>query len=493
MTLLPIRLPPGIYKNGTELDAAGRWFDGNLVRWVEGMMRPVGGWQERTTTTLTGKPRAILTWRDNSATRQIAVGTHSKLYAVSQSSVIYDITPTGFTPGNADASVAGGFGVGFYSDGYYGTPRADVGTITPATTWTLDTWGEYLVGCANSDGKIYEWQLDTSGPTPAAVVTNAPTGTTAIMVSNERSLFALGAGGNPRRISWSDFENNTVWTPASDNLAGSIDLQTGGKIVVAKRVRGQILVLTDIDAHVVSYVGQPFVYQSEYVGRSCGIPGPNAIAVQDNFAVWMSTRGFFTYDGYIKPLPSEVSDYVFSDINRAQMSKVYAVNNSQFSEVWWFYPSASSQENDRYVVWNYADNYWTIGEMARSAGTDRGVFTNPIFVGTDGILYDHEVGVNHDGTDVYVESGPVQIGNGDNIYYVNELIPDERNQGDVTATFYSRYYPNSTQRSYGPYSMTNPTSVRFNGRQVNMRLTATPNTDWRVGTMRLNAAPGGRR
>jgi|DEB0MinimDraft_10_1074344.scaffolds.fasta_scaffold03438_4 hypothetical protein len=493
MTLLPIRLPPGIYKNGTELDAAGRWFDGNLVRWVEGMMRPVGGWQERTTTTLTGKPRAILTWRDNSATRQIAVGTHSKLYAVSQSSVIYDITPTGFTPGNADASVAGGFGVGFYSDGYYGTPRADVGTITPATTWTLDTWGEYLVGCANSDGKIYEWQLDTSGPTPAAVVTNAPTGTTAIMVSNERSLFALGAGGNPRRISWSDFENNTVWTPASDNLAGSIDLQTGGKIVVAKRVRGQILVLTDIDAHVVSYVGQPFVYQSEYVGRSCGIPGPNAIAVQDNFAVWMSTRGFFTYDGYIKPLPSEVSDYVFSDINRAQMSKVYAVNNSQFNEVWWFYPSASSQENDRYVVWNYADNYWTIGEMARSAGTDRGVFTNPIFVGTDGILYDHEVGVNHDGTDVYVESGPVQIGNGDNIYYVNELIPDERNQGDVTATFYSRYYPNSTQRSYGPYSMTNPTSVRFNGRQVNMRLTATPNTDWRVGTMRLNAAPGGRR
>lgn len=493
MTLLPIRLPPGIYKNGTELDAAGRWFDGNLVRWVEGMMRPVGGWQERTTTTLTGKPRAILTWRDNSATRHIAVGTHSKLYAMSQTSVIYDITPSGFTPGNADATVGGGFGTGLYGDGYYGTPRADVGSVTPATTWTLDTWGEYLVGCSNYDGKIYEWQLDTSVPTPAAVVTNAPTGNTAILVSNERSLFALGAGGNPRRISWSDLENNTVWAPASDNLAGSIDLQTGGKIVVAKRVRGQILVLTDIDAHVVSYVGQPFVYQSEYVGRACGIPGPNAIAVQDNFAVWMSTRGFFTYDGYIKPLPSEVSDYVFSDINRAQMSKVCAVNNSQFNEVWWFYPSASSQENDRYVVWNYADNYWTIGEMARSAGTDRGVFTNPIFVGTDGILYDHEVGVNHDGTDVYVESGPVQIGNGDNIYYVNELIPDERNQGDVTATFYSRYYPNSTQRSYGPYSMTNPTSVRFNGRQVNMRLTATPNTDWRVGTMRLNAAPGGRR
>jgi hypothetical protein len=491
MTLLPIKLPPGIYKNGTELDAAGRWFDANLVRWVEGIMRPIGGWQERTSTTLTGKPRAILTWRDNNATRQIAVGTHSKLYAISQSSAISDITPTGFTAGNADASVEGGYGTGTYGSEYYGSPRSDVGAVLPATTWSLDTWGEYLVGCSNTDGKLYEWQLNTSNP--AAQITNAPTGNTALVVSNERSLFALGAGGNPRRISWSDLEDNTTWTPSSTNLAGSLDLQTGGEIVIAKRVRGQILVLTDIDAHVVSYVGQPFVYQAEYVGRACGIASPNAVAVQDNFAVWMSTRGFFTYDGYVKPLPCEVADHVFSDINKNQISKVCAVNNSQFNEVWWFYPSASSQENDKYVVWNYADNYWTIGSLARSAGTDRGVFINPIFVGTDGKLYDHEFGTNHDGDSVFVESGPVQIGNGDNIYYINELIPDERNQGDVTATFYSRYYPNSSQRSYGPYSMTNPTSVRFNGRQINMRLTATANTDWRVGSMRLNAALGGRR
>ena len=491
MTLLPIKLPPGMYKNGTELDAAGRWFDGNLVRWVEGMMRPVGGWQARTTTALTGRPRAILTWRDNSATRHIAVGTHSKLYAISQTSVITDITPSGFAPGEPDASVGGGYGVGLYGREFYGTPRADVGSVNPATTWTLDNWGEYLVGCSNFDGKIYEWQLNPA--VPAAVVANAPTNNTAILVSNERALFALGAGGDPRLISWSDLENNTVWTPSSTNLAGSIELQTGGEIIVAKRVRGQILVLTDIDAHVVTYVGQPFVYQSEYVGRACGIPGPNAIAVQDNFAVWMSTRGFFTYDGYIKPLPCEVSDYVFSDINQSQLSKVCAINNSQFNEVWWYYPSASSQENDRYVIWNYAENYWSTGTLSRSAGTDRGVFANPIFIGTDGILYNHEIGVNHGDSTVYVESGPVQIGNGDNVYYVNELIPDERNQGDVTATFFSRYYPNSTERSYGPYSMTNPTSVRFNGRQIKMRVTTTTPSDWRVGVQRLNGIAGGRR
>lgn len=493
MALIPIKLPPGIYRNGTELDAAGRWYDANYVRWEDGVMRPIGGWSARTTTALTGAARSILTWRTNGGSRFIGVGTHSKLYAISQSSAIYDITPAGFTPGSADATTGSGYGSAAYSAYAYGTPRPDVGSSTPATTWSLDTWGEYLVGCATSDGKLYEWQLGTATPTPAAVITNAPTGNVALLVTAERSLMALGAGGNPRKIQWSDLENNTVWTAASTNLAGSLELQTSGKIVTGKRVRGQNLILTDVDAHIVTYTGQPFVYTAEYAGRACGIAGANAIAVQDNFAVWMGSHGFYMYDGYVKDLPCEVSDYVFSDINQAQISKVYAVNNSQFSEVWWFYPSSASNENDRYVAWNYSENYWTIGTMARTAGTDRGAFMTPIFIGTDGILYNHETGTSFGGASAYVESGPVQIGNGDNIFYVNELIPDERNQGDVTATFTSRYYPNATERTYGPYSMTNPTSVRFNGRQVQMKVIGGAGKDWRVGAMRLNAVAGGRR
>jgi len=211
-------------------------------------------------------------------------------------------------------------------------------------------------------------------------------------------------------------------------------------------------------------------------------------------AVWMGQKGFHIYDGYVKPLPCEVYDYVFNNINTTQLSKVYAVNNSQYNEVWWFYPSAASNENDSYVVWDYVENHWTIGTLARTAGTDRSVFRNPIMIGTDGIIYDHEVGVNYSGALPYAESGPVQIGNGDNIMYVNELIPDEKNQGGVTATFKTRYYPNDDETTYGPYSLTAPTSVRFNGRQVKMRVTTTnPPTDWRVGTQRLNAIAGGRR
>jgi len=135
-----------------------------------------------------------------------------------------------------------------------------------------------------------------------------------------------------------------------------------------------------------------------------------------------------------------------------------------------------------------------IGSLGRTAGTDRSVFRNPIMVGVDNYVYDHEVGLNYSDALPYAESGPFQIGQGDNILYINELIPDERNQGEVSATFKTRYYPNTEETTHGPYSLTSPTSVRFNGRQIKMRVTTTsPPSSWRVGTQRLNAIPGGRR
>jgi len=494
MALVPLNIPPGVYRTGTELQSAGRWYDANLVRWGEGTMKPVGGWQKRSISALTGKARSFLTWKTNANVRLMAIGTSSKLYAVTQNNVLADITPTSFTAGSDDAVLNNGYGLNFYGTGYYGTARVDTGATTPATTWSLDTWGEYLVGCSSSDGKIYEWQLDYTTPTKAVVVTNAPTSCTAILVTAERSLMALGASGNYRKVAWSDLENNTIWTPSSTNLAGSVELQTVGRIITGKRVRGQNLILTDVDAHVISYVGQPFVYSAEIAGRACGASSANCVAVLDNMAVWMGVQGFHIYDGYVRPLPCDVFDYVFSDINNDQISKVYAVNNSQFNEVWWFYPSSSSNENNRYVAWNYVENSWTFGSLARTCGTDRGVFSNPIMVGIDGFTYDHETGLNYDGALPYVESGPVQIGNGDQIMYVNEMIPDERNQGSVVATFKTKYYPNGSETSYGPYDLTNPTSVRFNGRQIKMRVTtdSTPSA-WRVGTQRLNVIAGGRR
>lgn len=493
MALIPLQLPPGVYRNGTELQSAGRWYDSNLVRWFEGTMRPVGGWRQFTSATINGKGRGLITWRDNSADRWLAIGTNTKLYVANAQGTLKDITPTGFDPGEEDSSVNYGYGGGFYGTGLYGTRRIDNSSPIPPMTWSLDTWGEYLVGCAKGDGKLYEWQLGFSTPTIAAQIANSPEDCTSLLVTAERFLFALGAGGNVRKVSWCDQEDNTDWTPSATNQAGDFELNTVGELMAGKRFRGLNLLWTNVDLHSAQYVGQPFVYGFEKIGSGCGLISPNAATVTDNMAVWMSRSGFFVYDGYVRPLPCDVSDYIYSNINLVEAAKIYSVHNSAYGEVWWLYPSESSNENDSYVVFNYRENHWAIGRIARTAGTDSSVFQQPLMIGADGKIYEHEVGVLQDGQTPFAESGPVQIGVGDNIMAARELIPDEMTQGDAQVSFATKFYPNAVEYDHGPYSLANPTSVRFTARQVKVKVEQVRPTNWRVGTMRLDVVSGGRR
>jgi hypothetical protein len=435
----------------------------------------------------------MLTWKDNSNSRYIAGGSYSSLYAWNQSGVRYDITPAGFTAGRETASAFTGYGAASYGYETYGTERLDNQTILPATTWSLDNWGEYLVGCTRDDGKVYEWQLNSG--TPAAVVANAPTGNIALMVSEERFLFCLGAGGNPRLVQWSDKEDNTTWTPSATNEAGDLELQTAGEIMCGTRVRGQSLILTNIDAHVASYQGPPYVYGIERVGTSCGIISQKAVATTDLGAMWMGRRAFFSYaGGSVSKVQSDVSDYVFSDINVSQQSKAFAVTNSRYGEIWWFYPSGASNECDRYVVYNFVEQTWSIGSLARTSGVDHGAFRHPIWADADdNKIYEHEVGLSYGSLSPFAESGPIMIGTGDQIASVVEMIPDERTAGDVTATFKTRFYPNDVEREYGPYPMSAPTSLRFTGRQLRIRVEGERLSDWRVGINRLDIVAGGRR
>jgi hypothetical protein len=453
----------------------------------------MGGWRKRSSQQMTGMCRGFLNWRDNSATRWTGLGTHSKLYAMSESGTIKEITPSGFTAGVADAIVKTGYGYSDYGKFSYGVARPDLGSITPATTWSMDTWGEYLIACSNADGKLYEWQLGFTTPTLAAVITNAPTSNKAVLVTAERIMFALGAGGNPRKVQWCDQENNTLWTPAADNQAGDYELATPGTLIAGKRVKGINLLFTDVDVHTAQYVGAPFVYGFEKAGSGCGLISAQSVAAIDTAAIWMSKAGFWIYDGYVKPLPSDVSDYVFGNMNFNQSSKVYAVHNSQYGEIWWYYPSSGSNENDSYVTFNYRENHWNIGTLARTAGTDAGVFTNPMAVSTDGYVYEHEVGFSYDSASVYAESGPVQLGNGDNIMSVRQVVPDEQTLGEAVVSFKTRNYPTAAQSTFGPYTAANPTDVRFAARQVNVKVTGAVLADWRIGVMRLDAIPSGKR
>jgi len=490
---IPLKLPPGIYRNGTEYQAAGRWYDANLVRWYENTLRPMGGWRKRSASQMTGLCRGFITWRNNSGERFIAAGTQSKLYAMNEAGTLKEITPSGITAGIASATIKTGYGYSTYGTYAYGVARPDLGGLIPATTWSLDTWGEYLVACSSSDGKLYEWQLGFTTPTLAAAITNAPTSNKALLVTAERILFALGAGGNPRKVQWSDQEDNTVWTPLATNQAGDYELATPGTLLAGKRVKGVNLLFTDVDVHTAQYIGAPFVYGFEKAGSGCGLISAQAVAAIDTAAIWMSKSGFWTYDGYVKPLPSDVSDYVFSNMNFNQASKVYAVHNSQFGEIWWYYPSSGSNENDSYVTYNYRENHWNIGSLARTAGTDAGVFTNPLLVSSDGYIYEHEVGFAYDSASVYAESGPVQLGNGDNLMSVRQVVPDEQTLGEAVVSFKTRNYPTGAQSTFGPYTAANPTDVRFVARQVNVKVTGAVLADWRIGVMRLDAVASSKR
>lgn len=603
MPLIPLKIPAGFHRTGTDLDAAGRWRDGSLVRWRDGSLRPIGGWRvnENIASITTNAPRGMHTWESNNGTRYVAAGSYNELFTVVSGGTAYDIAPTDLTAGSESAAVNIGYGYGFYGSGTYGTPRPDTGNIVAATTWSLDNWGEYLLACSTADGRILEWQLGTSSK--AAVVANAPTNNLGVIVTEERFVFALGAGGNPRKVAFSDREDNTTWTPASTNEAGDIELQTSGQIETAIRTRGQTLIITDVDAHTARYIGPPYVYGFERVGTSCGIISRRAAADVDMGVFWMGNGGFFRFDGnVVSEIPCAVHDYVFGDLNTSQKSKTWAFTNGQFGEIWWFYCSGSSTEIDRYVAFDYKENHWLIGNLSRTSGASRGVFEYPMLMGQDGAMFDHEVGLSYvdtqtytvtvasvggsnrfildgsnypaitlkrgytyvfdqsdssntghpiafrtsddsaytsgvtttgtagssgakttfvvpsdapaslkyyctvhgnsmgnnitvtDADGVFAESGPFSMGSGDRIMQVTDLIPDEKTQGDVNIKFKSRFYPNATESTHGPYTPANPTAVRFSGRQIRMRVEGdTPYAAWRVGTMRIDAKSGGRR
>jgi hypothetical protein len=498
MPLVNLPIPPGVVANGEsyQVGTAGRWHRANLVRWVNGLLMPVGGWLRLTADPMDGIARASHPWRNLRNQRFLATGTDQGLY-VWDDDTGYEITPTYFTTGRESAVYGDGYGVGPYGDADYGTAReAETDRILlDATTWSLDNWGEDLIACASHEGTIYTW---SPGDVEAEALENAPDECVGIIVTEERILVALGADGDSRAIAWSDREDNTDWTPTATNAAGDIQLVTNGRIRTAIRVRGEILILTDTDAHSMRFVGQPLVYGFERVGTNCGVYGAKAVASFDGGAVWFGPGGFFGYTGQVQPLLCSVQDYVYSDINLLQKSKFFAGANPDFQEIWFWYCSANSEEIDRYVIFNYAELHWSIGELDRTSWATNGIFNKPIMAAPDGHLYEHESGWTDNGEAIgarrYAESGAASISpGGDQVMTVLKMLPDERTLGDTRVRFKTRFAPNDTETVYGPFALAAFTDMRFQARQVALRIEGVADSDWRVGLPRFDVQPGGRR
>lgn len=412
--------------------------------------------------------------------------------------------------------------------------------VTSANVWSFDMWGEILIGCCDSDGKIYYWNPSASDPlNTAAVITNtyAPTSNTSILVSKERHLIAFGAGGDPKKIQWSTQEDystatgstTNAWYPAATNSAGSFEIDTTGKIKTATKVANNILVQTDVDCHEMRYIGPPYIYSRRKLADSCGIISRQAVASVTGLAAWMSYDGsFFIYDGSVRPLPCDVSKYIADDFNDTQKDLVYAVANSLNNEIWWFYVSASGSEIDRYVIWNYAENWWSIGQLERTAFSDVGVFTRPLAVSTDGYIYEHEIertgssirtsGVNDPSTVsqlstndrvlsfglsaatsnemTYAETGAFEVGVGDRFANVKTMITDT-SAGDNALSFkvYSALNSDSSETESSSYSLGTDgyTHLRETGRQIRLKMQAPFDQDFEIGSLRAEVSAGGKR
>ena len=537
MNYLKLQVPPGVRWHGTAYQSSDRWHDANLMRWDQGAMMPVGGWvsfvdnaEDPQAVNITASfgdtsvPREAHSWflddatGSNGAGYYLAVATATHLYVMKGFGEVTQLTAGKTLPGAETPTRNKGYGGGLYGKQSYGTPRQTEGqTKLPATTWTIDNYGEELMAVSTSDRKIWRWKpTETNVAERFTQLANSPR-CLSLVATEERFLFALGAERNGtinvRRVAWCDRENPEVWDLTVDNEAGGFELQTDGAIKCGIRVRGRTLILTTSDAHVAQYSGPPLVYGFQQVGKNCGIASDRAAAATGAGAFWMGRDGFYTYDGSaVRELPCEVSDRVFRFIDTTFMHNVFAVANAKYNEITWFYTSTQApgvevtvggkviikKVNDRYVTYDYAQNIWSIGEITRHAGVDSGIFNDPIWLDESCNVWRHEIeNASFGGAKAWAETGPISIGAGDQVINATQVLTDSGPPGRVELEFKTRFQPQGEEITFGPYAVQPQTDVRFTGRQRRMRVNVVEDSggshDVRIGDMRVLIGGGGRR
>ena len=423
------------------------------------------------------------------------------------------------------------------ADDYSGWGQAASGGLTTTSQirlWSHDNFGEDLL-INPRDDKIYYWDKTNNLSTRAVELntiagtkTSVPTICKQILVSDrDRHVIAFGADelgasssdadGNgiqdPLLIRFSDQENPTEWYPTTTNTAGDLRLGAGSTFVQAVETKREILIWTDTALTSMRFIGPPFTFGLQQLSSNITIMSPNAAVSTEDFVFWMGIDTFYVYAGQTQTLPCTVKDKVFLDFNVSERDKVVAGINSEFSEVTWFYPSASSSDNDRYVTYNYAEKVWYFGSLERTAWLDRGTRTFPIAV-ADGYIYNHEFGYDDDGVamDSFIESAPIDIGDGDHFTYIRRIIPDLTFNGSTALsspqadfTIKARNFPGedfgstatgtTTRTQTTPVEeFTNQLDLRIRGRSFAIRVESSAlGSKWKLGSPRADIRQDGRR
>ena len=451
-------------------------------------------------------------------------------------------------PGPLNATLGYGWGTGTWGRGTWGSASTTSNVIIDAASWSLDNFGQVLIATVKN-GKTFSWSpinADANAlSTRATVISGAPTKSVMSIVSDrDRHLVILGTettiGSTNTQdkmfIRFSDQESLTDYTPTSVNTAGTFRLDSGVKIVGAAKGKDYILILTDTSAYVMQFVGPPFTFSIRQVGSNCGLIGQHALKYVNGRVWWMGQAGgFFVFDGTVKSVPCLVEDFVFTStgnnlgINYSAGEQIYAGLNHLYEEVSWFYPKNGSSLVDRVVTYNYTENTWTTGSLARTTFHDSTLFDNPYatefnntgtptFPTIQGVTntngastyYAHEIGVdqvdsvgNKTAIPAFIQSGDFDLntgGDGEFFMSMRRFVPDfKRLVGDAQITINLRNFPTSTASSspLGPFTITSTTNkvdTRARSRFASIKV-ANLSTDqsWRYGTFRADIQTDGMR
>ena len=420
-----------------------------------------------------------------------------------------------------------GWGSGTWGAGTWGSAN-DLTLTNQLRLWSIDNFGDDTVLNPRAGG-VYYWDESSGGNTRAVDATtlsnasNVPTAVLQIMVSDvDKHVIAFGCNPigstaiDPLLVRFSDTESIIDWTPTATNQAGGVQLSMGSTIIGALRTRQEILIWTDAGIVSMRFVGSPFVFSFNEVAHGPSLISPNSAVNANNQVYFMDHGGFYSYSGSAQRLPCTVLDYVLSDLNKGQAFKIFGAVNDSANEIMWFYPSGDSLEVDKYVMYNYLEQVWSIGttsdNFVRTAWDAAVILDHPIAASkndstvNNNYIYSHELGHGDDGSEftAFIESSDFDLDpDGEKFIAVNKVIPDVqfRNQqttsDDVTITIKGRDYPLEDLSTLSTVSVTPAstfTNTRARSRQCAIRVSnSSSDYGWRLGDLRLDVRPDGKR
>ena len=476
------------------------------------------------------------------ATSTVAAGGGAVIVAAFQINIGYPIVTAGY-----------GWGTSTWGRGTWGSSSL-ISVLLPARLEFQDKFFDDLIFNIN-DSYIYQWTYDATFSTRAifmsadAAALAVPQQVAKIMFAPTGHLLAFNCTGydaaapapnylgakDPLIIRWANVDADAGpipvdWRPTLTNTAGFLRLQSGNQIITAARTRQEILVWTDTSLASLQFLGTQEVFGIQEISTSTTILGPNVVATANGVSYWMGNEKFYSYNGTVSTLPCTLRQYIFDDLNRDQGQIVFAGTNNQFNEIIWFYCSGTSNEIDRYVVFNYAESIWYFGQLERTAWLDAGVIFYPVAAGA-GWVYTHENG-HDDGQPLsaaplpitsYIQSADIDIDDGEKFMLMRRIIPDvnfgssdsvNSVTGDpltpeATLTVGVRNFPgaaSSTTNASGVPTdrtvvttatinqYTNQVFVRARGRQMNFKIASSDvGVQWQLGMPRVDARADGTR